>query len=197
LAGEAGLGGGSGAIMSLLVSAVAGVRAKARSASAGASAGSGITGRMPGEPPPELPVIGDFGEDNGQKDADEFNTHKITVYRVEGLPNTRIIIGERGQVSVQGDRMLFLNFGDKGRAEEFLVARLEQGMPEVRMKLFEIPRSFFTDLQNAAVPESMARQFPESPLVVDPTKAPDQFGLRRNQIETLKNSIIQGSGKLH
>jgi hypothetical protein len=56
LAGEAGLGAGTGAIMSLLVSAVAGVRAKARGGSAGA--GGEIPGRMLGDPPSELAAIG-------------------------------------------------------------------------------------------------------------------------------------------
>lgn len=120
-----------------------------------------------------------------------------TVYRVEGLPNTRVIIGDGGQVSVQGDQMLFVNFGDKARAEQFLATRVQQGMPGAQMKSFQVTQSFVADLQQAAVPESMAKQFPGSPLLVDPTKAPNQFGLRPEQIKALQNSIIQGSGKVH
>ena len=120
-----------------------------------------------------------------------------TVYRVEGLPNTRVIIGDGGQVSVQGDQMLFVNFGDKARAEQFLTTRLQQGMPGAQMKSFQVPQSFVTDLQNVAVPESMAKDFPGSPLLVDPTKAPNQFGLRPEQIKALQDAIIQGSGKVH
>jgi filamentous hemagglutinin len=77
--------------------------------------------------------------------------------------------------------MLFLNFGSKARAEQFLATRLQQGMPGTRMKSFEVPKSFLDDLRASAVPESMAKQFPGRPLVVDPTKAVDQFGLRREQ----------------
>ncbi|KNC92660.1 hypothetical protein [Trabulsiella odontotermitis] len=44
----------------------------------------------------------------------------VTVYRVEGAPNTRVLIGENGQVTITGDITLYLNFGDKARAQEFL-----------------------------------------------------------------------------
>src|SRR6185436_17201081 len=63
----------------------------------------------------------------------------VTVFRVEGLSNTRIIIGGAGQVSVQGDSMLFLNFGSRARAEQFLATRVGQGMPGVQMKSFQVP----------------------------------------------------------
>jgi RHS repeat-associated protein len=122
---------------------------------------------------------------------------KTTVYRVEGLPNTRVVLGEGGRVIVQGDQMLFLNFGDTARAEQFLATRLEQGMAGVQMKSFEVPRSFYDDLCSSAVPERMAKQFPGRPLIVDPTKAADQFGLRAEQIEALRDVIIQGSGRVH
>jgi hypothetical protein len=91
--------------------------------------------------------------------------------------------------------MLFLNFGDKARAEQFLATRLQQGMPGAQMKSFEVPASFLNDLRASAVPESMAKQFPGRPLLVDPTKASDQFGLRPEQIEALRQAIIQGSGR--
>jgi hypothetical protein len=93
--------------------------------------------------------------------------------------------------------MLFLNFGDKARAEQFLATRLQQGMPSAQMKSFEVPQSFLNDLRASAVPESMAKQFPGRPLLVDPTKAADQFGLRPDQIEALRQAIIQGSGRAH
>ena len=91
--------------------------------------------------------------------------------------------------------MLFLNFGDKARAEEFLVKRLSQGMPSAQIKTFEVPQSFLEELKAAAVPESMAKQFPNSPLIVDPTKAANQFGLRPEQIEALKKAATQGTRK--
>jgi RHS repeat-associated protein len=121
---------------------------------------------------------------------------RTTVYRVEGLPNTRITIGNRGQVSVQGDDMLFLNFGNRARAHEFFARRLGQGMPGVQLKSFQVPRSFVKELRSSAVPESMAKQFPRRPVLVDPTKAPDQFGLRKAQIEALRRAIIPRTGKV-
>jgi hypothetical protein len=122
---------------------------------------------------------------------------KVTVYRVEGLPNTRLVIGDHGQVMVLGDRTLFLNFGDKARALEFLAKRVQQNMPGAAVKSFEVPQSFLTDLRNAAVTRAEVRDHPESPILVDVTKAKDQFGLRPDQIEALRKTIIQNSGKVH
>jgi RHS repeat-associated protein len=121
----------------------------------------------------------------------------IRVFRVEGAQNTRILIDKSGKVGIIGDdtNALFLNFGDESRAQEFLAKRLQQNMEGATVKSFEIPKSFLDDLRAAAVPESLARQFPESPFVVDITKAADQFGLRVPQIKQLRDVIIQGSGK--
>lgn len=44
----------------------------------------------------------------------------VTVYHVEGAPNTRLLIGDNGQVTVTGSTTLYLNFGDKARALDFL-----------------------------------------------------------------------------
>lgn len=123
---------------------------------------------------------------------------RVRVFRVEGLPNTRILIGEGGRVTVLADDgMLFLNFGDQARAEAFLAKRIEQVMAGATMKSFEVPRKFLDELRAAGVPESMARQYPGRPLIVDVTKAADQFGLRPEQIEALRRAIIQGSGRTH
>lgn len=116
------------------------------------------------------------------------------VFRVEGTPNTRILISDAGHVTVVGDDMLFLNFGSRARAEAFFAKRLEQGMPSVVVKEFDVPYSFLEDLRAAAVPERLARQFPDRPILVDPTKAPDQFGLRPDQIRALQDAVVQGSG---
>jgi filamentous hemagglutinin len=88
-----------------------------------------------------------------------------------------------------------LNFGDAARAEEFLAKRVAQGLEGATIKSFEVPASFAEGVARKAVPEALARQFPNSPLLVDTTKAANQFGLRAPQIEELKKFIIQGSGK--
>ncbi|MDZ4115331.1 MAG: RHS repeat-associated core domain-containing protein, partial [Xanthomonadaceae bacterium] len=118
-----------------------------------------------------------------------------TVFRVEGAANQRLFIGAAGDVRVAGDNMLFLNFGDAARAESFLATRLGQGFSDSAMKSFQVPSSFVDFLARSAVPENLARQFPNSPLAVDATKATNQFGLRPAQIEELRKVIIQGSGR--
>jgi RHS repeat-associated protein len=120
----------------------------------------------------------------------------LTVYRVEGLANTRVIIGSSGEVAIQGEQTLFLNFGSKARAEEFLAKRLQQGMEGASVKQFKVSRKFLDELRASAVPESMAKQFPGRPIIADPTKACDQFGLRPEQIEQLSEFIKSGSGKV-
>jgi hypothetical protein len=119
----------------------------------------------------------------------------VRVYRVEGAPNTRVLIGENGRVAIQGDQMLFLNFGSQARAEEFFAVRQAQVMPGAAIKSFDVPRSVLDDLRRSAVPEAEAAFNRGRPLIVDPTKAPDQFGLRADQIKQLQQSIIQGTGR--
>ncbi len=64
------------------------------------------------------------------------------------------------------------------------------------MKAFEVPKSFVDDLRMSSVPEGLAKKYPDSPLRVDITKAPDQYGLRPPQIEKLKKEILQGTGRV-
>lgn len=120
----------------------------------------------------------------------------INVFRVEGANNTRLLINESGQVAILGDKMLFLNFGSRERALEFLSKRLGQGMPDATIKSFSVQKSFIDELRASAVLESEAAANPGRPLVVDITKAADQFGLRAEQIEELNRAIILGSGKV-
>ena len=125
----------------------------------------------------------------------------VRVYRVEGVPNTRILIGEGGSVTILEDqKTLFLNFGNRARAEEYLAQKIAGSakagpLPGTTVKTFEIPKTFLDELRGMAVSEKLARRFPDRPFIVDPTKAPDQFGLRADQIEALKRFIIQGSGR--
>ena len=120
---------------------------------------------------------------------------KTTVYRVEGAPNTRLCIDPCGNVSIQGNGMLWLNFGNQARAQSFLAQRIGQGMEGAVIKSFEVPTSYVARLRGMAVPESGAKQFPGSPLISrDPY--PDQFGLRAQQFDELLQNIIPGSGRV-
>jgi hypothetical protein len=74
---------------------------------------------------------------------------------------------------------------------------VEQRLPDARIKSFKVPRNFLNEIRTSAVDESLAKKsFPDRPFRVDVTKAPDQFGLRKPQIQTLRSNIIQGSGKV-
>ena len=128
----------------------------------------------------------------------------VRVYRVEGTPNTRVLIGENGEVAiVDPNKTLYLNFGDKARAEQYLAQKLNPNqklgpLPGAEVKSFEVPKSFVDELRASAVTEAELAANPAlkgRPLVSDPTKTPDSFGLRPAQIEELKKQIIPGSGQ--
>lgn len=119
----------------------------------------------------------------------------VRVFRVEGKENTRLIIDKDGNVGIIGDGMIFLNFGRLARAIEFFKRRTGQNLTDPQMKSFEVPQSVLDALRREAVPENLAREFPEKPIVVDVTKAADQYGLREPQIKWLADEIIQGTGK--
>lgn len=97
-------------------------------------------------------------------------------------------------MAIKGNNALFLNFGDEARAQEFLANRLDQGYEGTVIKSFQVPSSYVDELRGSAVPESLARQFPDSPFVVDVSKAADQFGLRAANFGELLGNIIPGSG---
>jgi hypothetical protein len=123
----------------------------------------------------------------------------VIVYRVEGTPNTRVIINPDGTVAIVGNdkSMLWLNFGSRARAEQFFAQKFGQSMPGLQMKSFEVPRSFLNEMRALAVDQGEAATYPGAPQIGDPTKAPDQFGLRQINIERLRGTIIQGSGQVH
>jgi hypothetical protein len=118
------------------------------------------------------------------------------VFRVEGPANARLEIDKGGDVMLKGDNTLFLNFGDEARAQAFLQQRLTQGYEGTVIKSFEVPASYVDELRSAAVPERLAGRYPNSPIVVDATRAADQFGLRQEQFGGLMCNIIPGSGRV-
>ncbi|MGK9004550.1 hypothetical protein [Citrobacter europaeus] len=120
----------------------------------------------------------------------------VTVYRIEGVPNTRVLSGEKGQVTITGETTLYLNFGDKARAQDFLQKHISQNMEGATVKTFEVPTSVLNDLRNSAVKERVTR-LPENkgkPVISDPIKADDQYGIRPDNLKDLQDKIIQGAG---
>jgi hypothetical protein len=63
------------------------------------------------------------------------------------------------------------------------------------VKSFQVPQSFVDELRADAVSELERSLYPTRPVIADPTKAANQFGLTEQQIQRLRQSIIQGSGK--
>lgn len=125
----------------------------------------------------------------------------VTVYRVEGEGNQRVLIDSNGNVEIPevftragSERNLYLNFGDEARAQQFLQQRLEQ-FPDNSIKSFEVQKSFLDELRGTAVDEQSRSLYPDRPVIADPTKASDQFGLSAQQIGQLRNNIVPGSGK--
>jgi hypothetical protein len=132
------------------------------------------------------------------------SSETVRVFRVEGSGNARLLIDEMGHVEIptvltqQGrgsERVLFLNFGDAVRAQEFLTQRLTQGHIDDVIKSFEVPKTFLEELRRIAVPQRLKEQFPNRPEIADPTKTIDQFGLTAEQIEQLRSIIVPGSGR--
>ncbi len=123
---------------------------------------------------------------------------EVTIYRVEGTPNQRLIINDTGDVFITGDTTLYLNFGSKKRAIEYLQQKIDQNLLNAEIKSFVIPREYRKQIQDLAVAEKDIRvKDPDRvrPVIADPTKAKHQYGLRASQIEELKYKIKQGSGK--
>ncbi|MFT3728253.1 MAG: LysM peptidoglycan-binding domain-containing protein [Terricaulis sp.] len=149
--------------------------------------------------PGRIPIAGD-SDFIGPLRSSNWN-ESVAVFRVEGAGNQRVVIGGNGSVEIpkvltrSGDeRNLFLNFGDYDRALEFQAQHIE-AFPDTTIKSFQVPRSFLDDLRTNAVTEPERSLYPDSPVVVDTTKAVDQYGLSGRQIDQLRQVIIQGSGR--
>jgi hypothetical protein len=101
-----------------------------------------------------------------------------------------LVAGPRGGIEIIGDKPLDLNFGQEQRALRFLRTRLKQGKSSATVKSFEVPKPFAEDVAARAVPESLAKKYPDAPLRVDISKAPDQFRLRsKKDLDALRSYL--------
>lgn len=130
--------------------------------------------------------------------------NRIRTFRIEGDPNTRIHIDEAGNVMIiEPDKTLYLTFGDEVRAQQYLAQKLGPGqklgpLPNGRAKSFEVTQEFVDKIRADAVTEQQLSLDPSlkgRPLVADPTKTADSFGLRPDQIKELEKVIVQGTGQ--
>jgi RHS repeat-associated protein len=129
----------------------------------------------------------------------------VSVFRVEG-ENSRIKVDKDGNVTIHGDGMLFLNFGDKDRADGFLSRRNGQYGAGNRIISFQVDASFLQKLRDTSITERQLNKIAKKdksakllPLRVD-KEFQDQYGLRRGGtpgIDDLQAAIIPGSGKVH
>ena len=115
------------------------------------------------------------------------------MFRVEGPGNARIAIDALGNVNFKGDAMLFLNFGDEARAQQFLAKRLEQGFDGTVVKSFDVPALYAEHVAQVAVPERLART--GTIIHVDVTKTATSYGFRPSEFQNLMDNIIKGSGR--
>jgi hypothetical protein len=127
----------------------------------------------------------------------------VPAYRVEGQGNERMRIAPNGNVDIPTvntnkgrgpERNLYVNFDDPARARAFQDQRLQQ-FPDNVIKSVEVPRSYLNELRATAVPESQRASAPDRPVIADPTKARDQFGLSGQQIDRLRDVAVPGSGR--
>ena len=144
--------------------------------------------------PPAVPPVPDKDDDDDRE--------TVTVYRVEGDQNRRILIDRFGKVTItdKSGEMLHVNFGERQRAIEFLEKRLlRRVFTNVVIKSFNVPREFLDALDSASIPEFGAtRADPQRllPRRVDPNQAINQFQLPRVWIEALREAIVQGTGTI-
>lgn len=109
-----------------------------------------------------------------------------TLYRVQGGGSKiRFLVEAENKLSIAGSDMLFVNIGQEGRAIEFLAKR---GDDAVLLK-FQVNKSFVNKIRKNAVPQNLGRRNPGKPQVVDPTKAPDQYGIPKEYFEELLQNI--------
>ncbi|MGW7386752.1 RHS repeat-associated core domain-containing protein [Streptomyces sp. NPDC054794] len=138
-----------------------------------------------------------FGPLIGLRGAPGVEPGVVKVYRADGEGKyARIKIRNGYPLIKNADKqVIFLNFGNDQRATSYLARRVDQyGGGSHRMITFQVDREYLNYLRNNAVPERMARKYPDSPLVVD-RKYSDQYGLRPEQTKMMFDYIIPGTAQ--
>jgi hypothetical protein len=118
----------------------------------------------------------------------------VPVYRVEGPGNTRLVIDGAGDVGVTGRQQLYLTFGDRARADEFLALRHSQGHTDDVIKAFDVPEPYARSVRDRAVDQIGGGGAPIQR--VDATKTNSSFGLKAPEFPALLRAIIPGSGRI-
>ena len=153
------------------------------------------------EPNLTSPVIGKPSKSGSKinNSLKEKSQNEVTIYRTQGgvLPNaskSRIAIDNKGDVSIEGNEMLFVTLDDINHQIYFYNKRggAETGANIVS---FKIPKSLADEIKSEAVIQSRGKSFPNSPQKVDLTKSKGAYGLPAKYIKRIEKEAIKGSGK--
>lgn len=132
--------------------------------------------------------------------APELGPEPVRGYRVQGgVGNSssqgRLIVQSDGTLSIDGTTMLYINFGQEGRALEFKALREAEGSATIVE--FEVDPAFVQRLRDEAVPQRGARQvspdLPRPPQQADRRTVPDSFGIPCEMFADFLAAIIPGS----
>jgi filamentous hemagglutinin len=123
-----------------------------------------------------------------------------TVYRTQGgkVPNAsrnRILIDENGNVTINGDNMLYVTIDDISHQIYFYNKRGGVAQ-DAEIVSFEIPKSLAEEIKQNAVPQDLGKENPGKPQISDETKSTGAYGLPKEYIEKIQGQAIQGSGKI-
>jgi hypothetical protein len=128
---------------------------------------------------------------------------RVTVYRVEGVGNTRVHIDPSGHVKIPNTSdYLYISFRNQAHADYFL-AKKRAKHPDSVIKAFDVPEDVVADIQRRAVPQRAARAHPGAPQISDPKVArrlgmdpKDVLGVTGSDIASLEQHAIPGSGRV-
>ncbi|NEX64587.1 hypothetical protein [Noviherbaspirillum galbum] len=112
----------------------------------------------------------------------------VTAYRVEGISNQRLVINEAGEVSLIPNKgqIIWINFGQEGRAMQYLQTKIDKGLVGAELKSFEVDVEFLETVRSKAVPEKFSRLNPDNPIISrDPY--PDQYGIPNTTAVSMRN----------
>ena len=126
----------------------------------------------------------------------------VTVYRVDDANFPPRVTPEGAVPEVRTnkgkgpERALFINVDQPARAREFHDVNRHGN---ATITAVEVDRDFLDRLRGSAVVDTSAeaKLRPDAPLAVDPTKAPDQYGLRTAEhIQAFRDAIVPGSARI-
>lgn len=112
---------------------------------------------------------------------------KVRVYQVEGETQTRILSTEQGEIVIQGDSYLFLNFGHHEHVEEFL--QREYGIAGPPSTTLKVPRGFLESIRHQAVDSQEVDHLENHPIRINLTKAAADNAIAPEELDALLRTL--------